>query len=31
MKCAGGGDSKYKLSSAPLVHVIKLSAFTMES
>lgn len=27
MKCAGGGDSKYELSSALLVHVIKLSAF----
>lgn len=27
MKCVGGGDSKYELSSALLVHVIKLSAF----
>lgn len=27
MKCAGGGDSKYELSGALLVHVIKLSAF----
>ena len=26
MKCAGGGDSKYELSGAPLVHVIKMSA-----
>lgn len=33
MKCAGGGDSKYELSSALLVHVIKMSAFksAMES
>ena len=27
MKCAGGGDSKYKLSGALQVHVIKMSAF----
>lgn len=27
MKCAGGEDSKYQLSAAHLVHVIKLSAF----
>lgn len=27
MKYAGGGDSKYELSGAPLVHVIKMSAF----
>lgn len=26
-KCAGGGDSKYELSIAHLVHVIKMSAF----
>lgn len=26
MKCAGGEDSKYQLSTAHLVYVIKLSA-----
>lgn len=26
MKCAGGADSKYELSGALLVHVIKMSA-----
>lgn len=27
MKCVRGGDSKYELSSALLVHVIEMSAF----